>query len=170
MLPDARPILGIDIGAAGAAALISPDRCLLDVVDLPTLPDGPSCRPTISAPLFADLVRRWQPVAAHIEFVGPRPNDGSRAAFAFGAAKATVEATLTALGVPVFWITVPVWKRLHGIPAGAGMKDVARAAAARRWPDKATLFARSRDDGRAEAALIGVAGMMREAGTKEHMR
>ena len=31
----------------------------------------------------------------------------------------------------------------------------------RRWPAKADLFARVKDDGRAEAALIAVAGMMK---------
>ena len=42
-------------------------------------------------------------------------------------------------------------------------KDAARTKAIRRWPAKAPLFARKRDDGRAEAALIAVAGLMREA-------
>jgi hypothetical protein len=42
-------------------------------------------------------------------------------------------------------------------------KDAARAEAIRRWPGQAGLFARKKDDGLAEAALIAVAGMMREA-------
>jgi hypothetical protein len=37
-------------------------------------------------------------------------------------------------------------------------KDAARSEAIRRWPDHAALFARVKDDGRAESALIGVAG------------
>lgn len=45
----------------------------------------------------------------------------------------------------------------------ASPKDAARAEAIRRWPAKAELFARVKDDGRAEAALIAVAGMLREA-------
>jgi crossover junction endodeoxyribonuclease RuvC len=43
-----------------------------------------------------------------------------------------------------------------------GAKDAARSNAIRRWPAKADLFARVKDDGRAEAALIGLAGLMRE--------
>ena len=94
--------------------------------------------------------------------MGPRPSDGAKAAFAFGAARATIETALTVLGVRVAYITPPVWKRLIGIPPGTGMKDVARSAAVRRWPGKAELFARAKDDGRAESALIAVAGMMKE--------
>jgi crossover junction endodeoxyribonuclease RuvC len=41
-------------------------------------------------------------------------------------------------------------------------KDAARGAAIARWPAKAALFARVKDDGRAEAALIALAGLMRE--------
>jgi hypothetical protein len=48
-------------------------------------------------------------------------------------------------------------------PGKAGAKDAARSEAIRRWPDKARLFARVKDDGRAEAALIAVAGVIREA-------
>jgi crossover junction endodeoxyribonuclease RuvC len=56
----------------------------------------------------------------------------------------------------------PVWKRAVGIgPGKAGAKDMARSEAIRRWPDMAGLFARAKDDGRAEAALIAVAGLKR---------
>jgi hypothetical protein len=46
-------------------------------------------------------------------------------------------------------------------PGKAGAKDAARSEAIRRWPVKAALFARQKDDGRAEAALIAVAGLKR---------
>jgi hypothetical protein len=41
------------------------------------------------------------------------------------------------------------------------MKDMARSKAINRWPGKAVLFKRKMDDGRAEAALIAVAGLLR---------
>lgn len=43
-----------------------------------------------------------------------------------------------------------------------GAKDRARAEALRRLPSNAGLFARKRDDGRAESALIAVAGLLRQ--------
>ena len=153
--------IGIDIGNHGAAALLV-DGDLIAVLDLPVLPDGQACRPSISAPLLADTICQLAPEHAFVEWVGPRPTDGAKSAFAFGAARATVEAVLLVLGVPFTYITPATWKRAVGIPPGAGLKDLSRAAAVRRWPSQAPLFARAGDDGRADAALIAVAGLMRE--------
>jgi hypothetical protein len=55
-----------------------------------------------------------------------------------------------------------VASRVIGIPPGEA-KDKAHSEAIRRWPANAELFARVKDDGRAEAALIAVAGLVREA-------
>lgn len=150
-------VLGIDVGRKGALALLVGSD-LIAALDMPTLPDGPACRPSISAPLLADIVRQLAPDVAFVEWIGPRPTDGAKGAFAFGAAKATVDAVLLTLGVPVSYLTPPVWKRLHGIPPGRDQKNIARAVAVRRWPGSSALFARATDDGRAEAALIAGAG------------
>jgi crossover junction endodeoxyribonuclease RuvC len=155
-------LLAVDIGAHGAAALLDDAGDLLDVVDLPTLDSGPACRPEISPHLFAAIVRRWAPSRAWVEWIGPRQGDRPSGAFSFGASKATVETTLAVLGVPYRTITPAVWKRAAGIPAGRGMKDLARARAIERWPDRAETFARVKDHDRAEAALIGWAAIMRE--------
>ena len=53
-------------------------------------------------------------------------------------------------------------KRALGPPADRdGAEDAATSEAIGRCPAKAALFARVKDDGRAEAALIAVAGMKR---------
>ena len=85
-------------------------------------------------------------------------------AFSFGRSRGIIEGTLGALAVPVQMVAPASWKRRVGIPPGrVGTKDAARSEAIRRWPARADLFARVMDDGRAEAALIAVAGMAREA-------
>ena len=155
-------ILAVDIGARGAAALLDETGILLDVVDLPTLDSGPACRPEISPHLFAAIVRRWAPARAWVEHIGPRLGDRPAGALAFGGSKATVEAVLACCGVPFRSITPATWKRAVGIPAGRGLKDLARARAIERWPAQADLFARKLDHDRAEAALIGWAGLQRE--------
>ncbi|WP_237482646.1 hypothetical protein [Lichenibacterium dinghuense] len=157
-----RRILAVDIGAHGAAALLDEAGDLLDVVDLPTLEAGPACRPEISPHLFAAIVRRWAPSRAWVEWIGPRAGDRPAGAFAFGGSRATVEAVLACCGVPFRTLTPAVWKRCAGIPAGKGMKDLARSRAIERWPVHAELFARKLDHDRAEAALIGWAGLQRE--------
>jgi crossover junction endodeoxyribonuclease RuvC len=157
-------VIGIDVGVAGALALVGHDGALTEVVDMPTLRDGPAGRSNVNAPLLAEIVAKWHARSAFVEFVGARPGEGAVGAFAFGRSRGVIEGAAGALGVSVAFITPPVWKRLVGIPPGKdGAKDAARAEAIRRWPDHAALFARVKDDGRAESALIAVAGLMREA-------
>jgi hypothetical protein len=156
-------VLGVDIGLTGEIAILSEAGELIDVMDMPCLEDGPKGRPAVNAALLADIIAGAGATLAYVEQVGPRPTDGSVAAFAFGRAKGVLEGVLAACGVPVAFLTPPVWKRLVGIgPGKAGAKDAARSEAIRRWPGKAALFSRIRDDGRAEAALIGLAAIMRE--------
>lgn len=157
-------ILGIDIGVRGALALLSPSGELLAVEDMPVLNDGPKGRPAVNAPLLADLVYRWHAGHAFIELVGARPGEGAVGAFAFGCSRGVVEGVLGACGVPATHIAPAVWKRAVGVPPGReGAKDAARSEAIRRWPSQAALFARVKDDGRAEAGLIAVAGLARFA-------
>jgi crossover junction endodeoxyribonuclease RuvC len=160
-------VLGVDIGNAGAVAILSESGELVEVCDMPTLNDGPKGRPTVNAALLAAIITRAGASQAYVEWVGPRPTDGAVQAFAFGHAKGVVEGVLAASGVPVAFLTPPVWKRAHAIPPGRDQKDLARSRAIRRWPAKAALFALKKADGRAEAALIAAAGIAREKHVKE---
>jgi len=156
-------IIGIDIGAQGALALLNGAGVLLDVADMPILRDGPKNRANVNAPLLAEIVYRWHATQAFVEYVGARPGEGPTGAFAFGRSRGVIEGVCAAAGLPVSFITPPVWKRAVGIQPGKdGAKDAARSEAIRRWPDKAGLFARVKDDGRAESALIAVAGMLKK--------
>jgi crossover junction endodeoxyribonuclease RuvC len=154
------PILGIDIGAKGALGLLDRDGALLEVADMPILRDGPAARPTVNPALLAAIARDWRPTLAFVEFVGARPGEGAVGAFAFGRSRGVIEGVLGAQGVVVEWITPSAWKRLVGLTLAS--KDAARSEAIRRWPTHADKFARVKDDGRAEACLIGVAGLIRE--------
>ena len=156
-------ILGIDIGACGAIAMLGLAGELLDVVDMPVLNDGPSGRRAVNPPLLAEIVFKSHASKAYVELVGARPGEGAVGAFAFGRSRGVVEGVLGACAVPAAHIAPASWKRAVGLPAGRqGAKDAARSEAIKRWPAKAALFARVKDDGRAEAALIAVAGLMRE--------
>lgn len=156
-------VIGLDVGLNGAVAQLTRDGELLDVVDMPCLSDGPSGRRAVNAPLLAEIVARSHAGSAFVEFVGARPGEGPTGAFSFGRSRGVVEGVMGALGVPVTFLTPPTWKRLVGIAPGKDeAKTRARSEAIRRWPAKAALFARVNDDGRAEAALIAVAGLLRE--------
>jgi crossover junction endodeoxyribonuclease RuvC len=155
-------VLGIDPGNGGALALLTGQGDLIHVADIPLIADGTKGRPTINAPLLASVIREWGPDRAFIELIGPRPSDSRVAAFSFGRCRGLLEGVLGTLGIPTAMLTTPTWRRAVGLPASAS-KETARGEAIRRWPGMAALFARVKDDGRAEAALIALAGSLREA-------
>jgi crossover junction endodeoxyribonuclease RuvC len=118
-------------------------------------------RRALNAPLVADILAKTHASHAFVELVGARPGEGPAGAFSFGKSLGTIEGVLATLSIPQTLITPAVWKRIVGVPPGKEAKDRARAEAIRRWPSKAALFARKRDDGRAKACLIAIAGIMR---------
>jgi crossover junction endodeoxyribonuclease RuvC len=155
-------LVGIDPGIGGALALVSRDGHLVEIADRLTMSDGSSGRASVNAPLLAELLARWHAREVICEFVSARPKEGAVGAFSFGRSRGFIEGACAAFGLSIRFITSLSWKRFVGLPAGLeGAKDAARSAI-RRWPDKAGLFARVRDDGWAEAALIAVAGLSRE--------
>jgi crossover junction endodeoxyribonuclease RuvC len=155
-------ILRIDPGKSGAVAVLDETGQLLAVEDMPSLFEA-NVRSATNAPLLAGLLARTHARIAFCEFVGVRPTDAKVAAFAFGRARGVIEGCAGALGLPIVFLTPPTWKRLADIPPGAENKDLARTRAIARWPARADLFARKCDVDRAEACLIALAGLKREA-------
>jgi crossover junction endodeoxyribonuclease RuvC len=155
-------VLGIDPGAHGAIAILDGSGDVLEVVDMPSTLEA-NGRSATNAILLAAILARAQARVAFCEFVGARPTDAKVAAFSFGRARGVIEGCAGALGLPIVFLTPPTWKRLADIPPGAENKDLARTRAIARWPQHAELFARKCDVDRAEAALIGAAGLLREA-------
>jgi crossover junction endodeoxyribonuclease RuvC len=153
-------IVGIDIGLEGAIAHLSDDGTLVEIQDMPCLCDGAKNRRTVNAALLHAILRKLPLDHAFVEYVAARPNEGPLGAFSFGRSRGIIEGVLGSLGISTTFLTPACWKRTIGLPSGTN-KDWSRSAAIRRWPDKAELFRRVKDDGRSDAALIGVAGLMR---------
>jgi hypothetical protein len=149
--------LHLEVRGLGAVALLDAGGNLLTVEDMPVLRDGPKNRTSINAPLLVEVIFKSHAAQAFVEHVAARPGERAVGAFAFGRARGVVEGVCAAAGVSVVFLTPACWKRTVAI-AGAS-KDAARSEAIRRWPGQASLFARKKDDGRAEAALIAVAGL-----------
>lgn len=156
-------VIGIDPGVHGAIAIIDDVGRLLDVIDMPATVEA-NGRSATSAPLLAPIIARSQARIAFVEFVGARPTDAKIAAFSFGRARGVIEGVCGALSLPIVFLTPPTWKRLADIPPGLENKDLARTRAIARWPAHAELFQRKCDVDRAEACLIGSAGLLRERG------
>jgi crossover junction endodeoxyribonuclease RuvC len=154
-------IIGIDIGVTGGIAILSASGELIEVHAMPCLADGHAGRRAVNGPLLASIVFASHATRAFVEHVSARSGEGAVGAFAFGRSRGVIEGVLAAAGVRCQFLTPPTWKRAVGLPPGRD-KDASRAAAIQRWPARAELFSRKKDDGVAEAALIAVAGLVRE--------
>lgn len=148
-------LVGIDPGASGAIAWLSDHGHLIEARDLPvTKVNGRTqLMPAVLAGWLLQLDRR--PIHAFLERVATRPGEGAVGAFSFGRGYGQIEGVLAAIGVPVTLVTPQSWKRALQVPAD---KSAARLRASQLWPGLAGTFARVKDHGRAEAALIGLHG------------
>ena len=153
-------LLGIDIGAHGAIAVLDMSLDVVEIIDMPTVTIQKGKKKTCvvdGATLSARLAPyRGSDTLAAIELEGSRPGNSASSMFAFGSADGSVRAVLACLGIRCRGITPSAWKRVHGIQAGAD-KDISRGMATQAFPGMARMFARKSDDGRAEAVLIGLA-------------
>lgn len=145
MSPDL--LLGIDPGKTGALAALHPDGSLAWVHDMPD---------PISGALLADMLEGEGIAGAFVEFQVGRPGQSSSAMFTFGTGYGVVLGVLGALRIPHTLVTAGKWKKSAGLGKD---KNASRALAVRLWPDHAASFARVKDDGRAEAALIARHGL-----------
>lgn len=142
-------ILGVDPGGTGAIACLDDDGGLICVFDIPQHAG------IVSPALILDELERWEiatdGATAVIEDVHSMPHQGVASAFKFGRAHGTVIGVLAGLRIPISYVSPAKWKRAMGLSKD---KDQSRRLAIETWPQRSHLFARKRDDGRAEAALI----------------
>lgn len=139
-------ILGIDPGVSGAIAFYfpdAPDRVLAE--DVPTVYDQ------IAAATLFDRIKQMNPDVAVIELVSAMPKQGVSSTFKFGRSFGTVIGVVQAAGIPLHFVTPAKWKRHFNLTAD---KECARELALRMFAKTPEHFARKKDHGRAEAALI----------------
>ncbi len=81
------------------------------------------------------------------------PGQGVSSMFALGKSTSAIIGAAAANFWRIDEIPPVTWKRAIGLKSGDG-KDTSRALATQRFPRHSALFARKKDEGRAEAALI----------------
>jgi len=143
-------VLSCDPGLGGALAWLSHAGDLIEVADMPVAKIRDRNR--IVAADLAHMFRLRVVDYVVIEAVGPHRGDGAGGAFSFGYGAGLLEGVAAALEIPVHLVSPATWKRKAGVPAD---KNGARMMASRLWPGAADRFRRVRDDGRAEASLLG---------------
>jgi len=152
--------VGIDPGISGAVARFNPETRELDVRDMPVgkLKINGKNRSRVLEPVLADILRGWHlthELFALVEQVHAMPKQGVASMFTFGTSYGICTGVLAGVGIPFDTIRPQAWKKAIRVAKG---KDAARMLAAKLFPAQAGLFARVKDDGRAEAVLLAVVG------------
>lgn len=165
-------VIGCDPGLHGAIAILdATNETLLLVEDMPVdkTQVGKSERLRIARPALYALLSRatgaygWteRPEARPISFKDKRTGQtqtrqpGAAGMFAFGETYGCVIMACTAANIRLTEVRPGIWKKELSLPSA---KDDARRRASELFPDFAKAFARVKDDGRAESALIALYG------------
>lgn len=170
-------VIGVDPGAAGAIAFLSPDGQLLAVEDMPIdrVQVGKHSRSRVSFHRLLALLSGAAGAEAFIELPTFRPMNrrnpatgevvatsmGVMGAGAFGISYGLTAGALMAAGCALHEVSPVTWVRAVGLQGG---KDGSRRMAADLFPAQAELFALKKADGRADAALLGRYGVLRLRG------
>jgi Holliday junction resolvasome RuvABC endonuclease subunit len=154
-------ILGVDPGVRGGLAVVeisdgaAPQ--LVDAIDIPTVGDGAKER------VDSIALRTWlathQPQHALIERAQAMPKQGTSSGFKYGRAVGAIEGVIACCEIPLTIVEPAQWKRFHTLRGGD--KEAGRQRALQLFPAAHAMLARKRDHGRAEAALIALAGVPR---------
>ena len=146
-------IIGIDPGLKGAIAFLSEHKYVhtLFIEDLPlkTIMGRKQVDPKALAKIVRDMQVKIK--FAVIEDVASRPDDGVVSAFRFGFSTGILYGVLETLDIKILRVKPSVWKPALGLDSN---KKKSLALAKKIWPLHGHYFARVKDDGRAEAALL----------------
>jgi crossover junction endodeoxyribonuclease RuvC len=150
-------ICGIDPGLSGAVVFFDTVSRELDIYDMPTvevLRSGKRKR-ELSPQLLSNILSGHKITAAYLERVNAMSGQGVSSVFSFGRSSGIVEGILAAYDITTTLVTPQAWQKTMDVRGG---KDGSRERAMQIFPAYAGMFARVKDDGRADAALIAAYG------------
>lgn len=151
-------VLGIDPGLSGGLALLD-DAGNLVTLEIPSMKSSGRGR-QLNWQLLVDsfdVLGLHEADHCFLEQVNTRPNEARSAAFKFGTVYGGLIGIIAADRIPLTLVTPAKWKKKLSVTAE---KDSSRARACQIFPNNASSFARKKDDGVAEAALIAHYGLM----------
>jgi crossover junction endodeoxyribonuclease RuvC len=172
-----RPVayIGADPGMGGALALIIPQQygsdveapALVEVIDMPSL--EVNGKRTMDMWTLARGLTTWAMQYSvrnsAVERVHAMPKQGVTSAFSFGFSAGALQQAIASAGLPLTLIQPATWKAIYGLRGGRENKDMSRQKASQMFPSFAHLWARKRDEGRAEAVLLAhYASRLQEGG------
>lgn len=141
-------VYGIDPGLNGAIARFDLNEGLLEVFDMPIMEVNK--KKQVSPQLVANILNQ-QDAPVFIEKVGAMPGQGVSSMFNFGKSYGILLGVAAGLQLPTTLVLPNEWQRALKCQKG---KDGNRQRACELFPAYSQLFARKKDDGRADAALL----------------
>jgi hypothetical protein len=145
---------GIDPGLSGAVAFFFPDA-----PDRVAAEDMPAAGGEVDCATLAARIIQMGPALAAVERVAAMPKQGVSSTFKFGQSYGAIRGVLAALQIQTHVVSPAVWKRYFRLDSD---KEKSRALALRAFPATSQHFARKKDHGRAEAALLAHYGAFLE--------
>lgn len=159
--------VGVDPGLSGALAFLDDGTQVLTLHDMPvrwvTKKSGKKRR-VIDKCALGKIVREQvagRAARVFVEQVGAMPGQGVTSMFSFGRATGAIDGVFGAFDIDPIEVPPRVWQATANIPP-KGCKTHHRLIAQMTWPNNAKEFARNKDDGRADAALILYHGLRQE--------
>lgn len=145
--------IGIDPGLHGAIAIFDGEKLVVHDMPIKKITINKRRRNMLDMPALAELMLDQDPNdRVVIEAVHAMPAQGVTSSFSFGVVFGAIQqAVACAFYKPAWLVTPQRWKGHFGLDSD---KDAARSMAAARFPEYTSVFARKKDDGRAEAALL----------------
>jgi crossover junction endodeoxyribonuclease RuvC len=151
-------ILGVDGGIRGGCAIVdivdgaAPQ--IVDIIDIPVT--GVGAKERVDGLAIRTWIQAHQPAHAVIERAQAMPKQGASSGFKYGRAVGAIETVIACCEIPRTIIEPTAWKKFHQLRGGE--KESSRQRALQLFPAAHALLARKMDHGRAEAALIALAG------------
>tara|TARA_B100000524_G_scaffold291567_1_gene166405 strand:- start:1202 stop:1660 length:459 start_codon:yes stop_codon:yes gene_type:complete len=145
-------VWGIDPGLNGAIALFDMTEGHLEVFDMPVMEINKKRQ--VNPQLLTNILEQHD-APVFIEQVGARPGQGVSSMFNFGKSYGICLGVSAGLKLQTTTVTPVMWQRACKVEKG---KDGNRLRATQTFPNYSNLFARKKDDGRADAALIAYWG------------
>jgi crossover junction endodeoxyribonuclease RuvC len=151
-------LLGVDPGIHGGLAIVAINESaapqLVAAIDIPTV--GVGAKERVDAIALRAWLATHQPQHALIERAQAMPKQGASSGFKYGRAVGAIEGVIACCEIPLTIVEPAQWKRFHALRGGD--KEAGRQRALQLFPSAHALLARKKDHGRAEAALIALAG------------
>jgi Holliday junction resolvasome RuvABC endonuclease subunit len=154
-------VLGVDPGIHGGLAIVAINDGaapqLVAAIDIPTV--GIGAKQRVDSIALRTWLAAYQPQHAFVERGQAMPRQGASSGFKYGRAIGAIEAVVACCEIPMTIVEPSMWKKFHQLRGGD--KEAGRQRALLLFPAAHALLARKKDHGRAEAALIALAGAPR---------